>query len=357
MVIFTEKLPRWAIWGVGLLLFAMFISGISAILFPFVAGLAIAYLLDPVVDRIERFKVPRWAATTIVLVLFFGAIVGIGFIIAPLVQDQILSLLKALPGYFEQLRPFIMKLIDRAGGAAKAQQFVGSAGSQIFQFATKHVGTVLAQGAAIFNVVTLILVSPVVAFYMLRDWDSMTKSIDQLLPRQYEATINMLRRKSDEALSGFVRGQLMVCLCLGVMYATGWSLVGLEYGLVLGMLAGLLAFIPTVGAAIGSGLALIVAIGQFGSDYNSIGLVLLVFVIAQIIEGNFLVPKLVGDKIGLHAVWVMFALFAGGELMGLVGIFIAVPLAAVIAVIARWAIDQYRASRYFDPDSQEQTQA
>jgi predicted PurR-regulated permease PerM len=352
MVMLSDKLPRWIIWAAGIFLFCLFVWAIRGILFPFVAGLAVAYLLDPIVDKLEARKVPRGIATAIVLALFFGSIIGIGFIIAPLLQDQISSLIRALPGYFDKVRPFILQLIDRAGGAAKAQQMVGDASGKIFEFATAHIGAVLAQGAAVFNIITLILVSPVVAFYMLRDWDIMTVHVSKFLPRQHIGTINMLMEKSDASLSGFVRGQSMVCLCLGVMYATGWSLVGLQYGLVLGMLAGLLAFVPTVGAAIGSGLAVIVAIGQFGPDYSSIGLVVLVFIIAQAVEGNFLVPKLVGDKIGLHAVWVMFALFVGGELMGLTGIFIAVPFAAVVAVVARWAGEQYLESHYFDPEQQ-----
>ncbi len=346
----ADRLPRWLLWAAGLFLVGLFISAIRAILFPFVAGLAIAYLLDPIVDKLELRRVPRWLATSLVLVAFFGAIIGIGFAISPLVNDQIGGMVKAMPGYFDKVRPFVMSLIDRAGGAAKAQQLVGDAGGKIFEFITAHIGSVIAQGAAIFNIATLLLVSPVVAFYLLRDWDVMTHQIASLFPRQHERTITSLLDKSDEALSGFVRGQLLVCLCLGTLYAAGWSLVGLQYGLVLGMLVGLLAFIPTAGAAIGTGLALIVAIGQWGTDYGSIGMVLLVFLIVQLIEGMVLVPKLVGDKVGLHPVWVMFALFAGGELMGFVGVFIAVPVAAVIAVLARWAGEQYRASRYFDSD-------
>ena len=337
----TSNLPRWMWWIAGLFLLCWFIFAVRGILLPFVVGLAIAYLLDPVADYLERWRVPRWLATTLVLVLFFGLAAALLFAMTPILRDQINGFARALPGYVDQLRPFVMQLIDQAGGQARAQELVERSGSQIAQWGAQQVGVLLASGLALFNLLTLVLISPVVAFYLLRDWDKLIARVDSWLPRHYEPTIRMLLGQADGALSGFVRGQFLVCLCLAALYAIGWSLLGLNYSLILGLIAGMLAFVPFAGPFFGAGLAVLVAIGQFGGDYMQIGLVYGVFIVVQVIEGSVLTPNLIGERVGLHPAWVLFAVFAGGEMMGVVGIFLAVPVAAVVAVVARWAVDRY----------------
>lgn len=216
---------------------------------------------------------------------------------------------------------------------------------------TGALGGIIAGGLAFFNIITLVVVAPVVAFYLLRDWDTVTSRLSSWWPRRYDATIRDLLAQSDEALSGFVRGQFLVCICLAVLYAIGWGAIGLDYFIVLALLAGLLGFVPFVGPFFGVAMSVLVAIGQFGIDPTRIGLVLAVFGVVQVIEGSVLTPNLIGNRIGLHPVWVLFAIFAGGELMGVVGIFLAVPIAAVTGVVARWLLTQYLGSRLYKSES------
>jgi predicted PurR-regulated permease PerM len=347
-MVMSDKLPRWLLWIGGIVLLWLFIYGIRGALLPFVLGLAIAYLLDPAVDKLETWNVPRWLGTTITLVLFFAGISSVGFMLAPILSDQVQGIIRSLPGYIERVRPFVMNLVENSGQGADAQKFVNEAGAKAFSFISDKLGSVLAGSLQLFHVVTLLLISPVVAFYILRDWDDMIAKIDSWLPRAQEPVIKQLLGDSDRALGGFVRGQIILCTVVGGIYATCWSLLGLQYGLLLGMLTGVLAFVPTVGQLLGTALAVMIAITQYGGNVPQIALVAGVYVFAQILETAVLIPKLVGEKVGLHPVWVLFAVFAGGELMGMVGVFIAVPVAAVLAVLARWAIDQYLASRYFD---------
>jgi predicted PurR-regulated permease PerM len=340
--------PRWFWWLLAVAGLIWFISAIKSILLPFVVGLSIAYLLDPLTDRLEKLKWPRWLATTTVLIVFFASILSIGFLIAPILQDQVGGIMRNLPRYIEQVRPFVMKLLVQAGGVENAKEILGSNSGKIVSFATSHITQLIAGGVAFFNTLSLILISPVVAFYLLRDWDHLMARLDAWLPRSIEPTVKRLLGEADVALSGFVRGQTIVCLCLGIMYAIGWSLLGLQYGLLLGMLVGILAFVPTVGPTFGMLLAMVVAIGQWGMDepLKVLG-VFGVFIITQAIEGGVLTPKLIGDKVGLHAVWVLFAVFAGAALMGFVGVFIAVPVAAVVAVVGRYGLKRYLASQYY----------
>jgi predicted PurR-regulated permease PerM len=346
----AQSVPRWIWWALGIVALFWFIHAVRGILLPFVAGLAMAYLLDPLADRLEARKVPRWLATSLVLVGFILAIASIGFLLAPILRDQIGGLVEALPRYAEQVRPFINNLISRAGGIEEAKDILGSSSGKVVEFLTRQAVTLIAGGVALFNTLTLILISPVVAFYLLRDWDHLVQRVDNWLPRSIEPVAKQLMGEADKALSGFVRGQTLVCLGLGVLYALGWSLLGLNYGLLLGMLVGILSYVPTAGPAFGMLVAMVVGIGQWGTDdpWRVAG-VFGVFLIAQAIEGMVLTPKFIGENVGLHPVWVLFAVFAGAQLMGVVGVFLAVPVAAVIAVLARHALQRYLASRYYQP--------
>lgn len=351
----TSSPPRWIWVALGVLLFLAFFVSISGILLPFVVGLAVAYLLDPVADRMEALKMPRWLATSVAIIAFFGLVIGVFIAIAPMLRDQVVGFAQALPGYIAKVRPLVLGLIDEAGGTERAQSLVEQSSGKLMEWVAAHVGPLLASGIALFNLLTLILISPVVAFYLLRDWDMIVERVMRWLPRRNLSTISTLLRDMDYALSGFVRGQFLVCMALAVLYAFGWSLLGLNYALVLGLIAGLLAFVPLAGPFFASALAVLVALGQFGADWLKVGLVYVVFVIVQGIEGSILTPNLIGNRVGLHPVWVIFAIFAGGELMGVVGIFLAVPVAAVVAVLSRWLIQRYLASPLYDSGKDHKT--
>jgi predicted PurR-regulated permease PerM len=274
---------------------------------------------------------------------------------APILTEQLAGIAAALPGYIEQVRPFLMQLLDRvineAGGAQEAKRIASQAGGQIAQHLSGWAQGLLAGVLHVFNLLSLLLITPIVAFYLLRDYDSLVERVDALIPGRYEPTIRRLVGEADKAMSGFVRGQTLVCVGVAIIYAAGWSLIGLQYGLTLGIITGALAFLPYVGQLFGTVLAVIIAISQFGPTApEMIAATIGVFIIAQLIESNFLTPKLIGEQVGLHAVWVIFAVMAGASLMGFVGVFLAVPVAALVAVVGRWAVERYQETSVYRGD-------
>jgi predicted PurR-regulated permease PerM len=226
---------------------------------------------------------------------------------------------------------------DKIGGAAgpNALAWIGNLLSQIW-----------GGGVALLNLVSLLVITPIVMFYLLRDWDSIVETVEDWLPRRLAPVIREKTIEIDEVLSGFLRGQFSVCLLLGALYAIGLTLVGLDFGLIIGFITGLISFVPYFGMLIGFAVGLGVAIAQF-SDWQPIAMVAGVFVVGQFLEGNFITPKLVGDRIGLHPAWIIFALLAGGALFGFTGILLAVPAAAVIGVLGRFSIQQYKQSEAY----------
>lgn len=337
---------RWG-WLLVAAVTLFFFYSARAILGPFLAGFAIAYLLDPLADRLEARGLKRWAATSIVLTLFLGAIAGLVLATAPIVQAQFNQLMTNLPTIMDSVRPWMDEWARRTGRPLDADAVPTQIMERAIAWLTGAIGGIIASGLAFFNIVSLVVVAPVVAFYLLRDWDTVTSRLANWWPRRYDPTIRQLLAQADEALSGFVRGQFIVCICLAILYALGWGAIGLDYAIVLALLAGLLGFVPFVGPFFGVAMSVLVAIGQFGLDPTRIGLVLGVFVVVQIIEGSVLTPNLIGNRIGLHPVWVLFAIFAGGELMSVIGIFLAVPIAAVTGVLARWLLSQYLGSGFY----------
>ncbi|ALG71710.1 membrane protein [Azospirillum thiophilum] len=339
-------------WLIGLGLFVLALWLLADMMLPFVAGLAIAYLLDPLVDRLEAVRLPRWLGTTLVLLSFLLGLVLVSLLLLPLVQGQVSHLLEVLPTYAalvkERLIPALDRLIHRlpADDVERLRAAAGTYAGEVAGMVGRVVSRILSGGMAVFDIVTLLFITPIVAFYMMRDWDLMVAKVDSWLPRQHAETIREQAREVNVTLSGFVRGQALVCVVLGVFYALALSLAGLDFGLVIGLLAGLLSFIPYVGSLFGfvasTGLALL----QF-DEFWRVGIVIGIFLFGQAVEGNVLTPKLVGDKVGLHAVWVMFALLAGGSLFGFVGVLLAVPVAAVIGVLTRFALRQYLSSPYY----------
>ncbi len=339
-------------WLIGLVVTGVLLWLLSSVLFPFVAGMAIAYLLDPLADRLEGLKAPRWLATTLVLLGFFLLFVLVLVLLAPLIQSQVVGLVAALPGYAEALEGALTPIYEamRArvsdGEFQQLRESVGQYAGSAVSWIGSVIGGIWRGGMAILDIISLMVITPIVAFYLLRDWDRLTAKVDALLPRPYASTIRDLMAQVDQSLASFIRGQGMVCAILGIFYAVGLTIVGLNFGLLVGLGAGVVSFIPYVGSVSGFLVATGIAIFQF--DSPTMWLVVAgVFVVGQAIEGNFLTPKLVGESVGLHPVWVMFALLAGGSLFGFTGLMLAVPVAAVIGVMVRFFIARYRDSHYY----------
>lgn len=336
-------------WLIGTAVFAGLLVLLGGVLLPFVAGMAVAYLLDPLVERLARRGVSRTAGTLIVLGLFFLVAVGLILMLVPLLHTQIVAFAGRVPGYIERAKAAIGPLWELAASQISGDdlkrlpELVGGQASQALEFALKFVGGLISGGAAIANLLSLMFITPLVAFYLLRDWPKVIGAIDLWLPRAQADTIREQLAAVDLTLAGFVRGQATVCFALAVFYALGLGLTGLDFGLVVGVFAGLISFIPFIGALVGGGLAVGLGLAQFGMTAK-LGMVALVFVVGQALESNVLTPKLVGDRVGLHPVWIVFALLAGGALFGFLGVLLAVPVAAVVGVLARFALQRYLAS-------------
>lgn len=333
------------------------VYALADIMLPFVAGMAVAYFLDPVVDRVERRGASRILATSLVTATFFVVVVVLLILLLPLLQDQVVRFADKLPSYvgaladrIEPMRAALAPLIERVQShlppeeVARLRGVAGDYVAQGVQWLVAFARQLLSRGVAILNLISLVVITPVVAFYLLRDWDRIVAGIDGWLPRDHAETVREQFRRIDRTLSGFVRGQATVCLLLGAFYGAGLTLVGLDFGLILGLATGIVSFVPFFGMLLGVAAGLAMALVQFAFDPVRVGLVLLVFVVGQVIEGNFLTPRIVGRRIGLHPVWVIFALLAGGALYGFVGLLLAVPAAAVIGVLVRFALSRYLAS-------------
>jgi len=326
---------------------------LSDILLPFIAGLVLAYFLDPVADWFEAKGVPRVVATLIILGTSILAFVLLVLLLVPVLGDQIATFAANLPENIKKLTSLFNDAAPdwlKQALASQTSELSGSAGDfagKIAGWAGTVLTSILTGGIAVVNMLSLLVITPIVAFYMLNDWDRMVAIVDGWLPRDQLETIRELARQIDAAMAGFIRGQGIVCMILGLFYAFALIGVGLNFGLLIGLAAGFLSFVPYVGSLVGGVLSIGMALVQFWPEWMSIFLVIGIFVVGQFIEGNFLSPKLVGGRIGLHPVWLMFALFAFAYLFGFVGLLLAVPLAAAVAVLTRFGLKQYLASKLY----------
>ncbi|MBB3446447.1 AI-2E family transporter [Sinorhizobium sp. B11] len=334
-------------WVAVLLIFIAFLYIFSSILLPFIAGMSIAYFLDPVADRLERLGLSRLMATIVILVAFVIVFALALVILIPVLINQFNDFAQRVPGYISQLQQFIANYQDSVlPGWIRSQlgtikDNLSGILSEGMGFLTGLFAQIWNSGKAIVDVISLLVVTPVVAFYILLDWDRMVAKVDQWVPRDYVSDVRQIATEVDQAIAGFIRGQGSLCLILGIYYALGLSIVGLNFGLLIGLFAGMISFIPYVGSLVGLVIAIGVAIVQFWPDYIWIIAVLAVFFSGQFLEGNILQPKLVGSSVGLHPVWLMFALFAFGALFGFVGLLVAVPAAAAVGVLVRFALSRY----------------
>jgi predicted PurR-regulated permease PerM len=339
-------------WLVGLALFLIALYLLRGVLLPFVAGMAIAYLLDPVVDRLERWCRSRILATCIVTIAFVVVVVAVLMLLVPLIQSQVIGLVESLPNLIAALQARaapLLVIVERYLSVEEMADLRAMLGGQIggiVRWMGQALGSVVTSGLALVSILSLVFITPVVTFYLLRDWDRLVTSVDRWLPREHAEVIREQVRLIDRTLAGYARGQAMVCLFLAVFYGGLLTLAGLDFGLIVGLTAGVLSFIPYVGTITGFVASMGIAFAQF-PDWGSILLVLAIFVAGQVIEGNVLTPKLVGERIGLHPVWVIFALLAGGALFGFVGVLLGLPIAAVIGVLARFGLQRYMASPFY----------
>lgn len=337
-----------AFWVAAVVVFVLLFWLLSDILLPFIAGMALAYLLDPVARRAGQFGISRGVAALIIVTLVILAFVIVVMTLAPVVSSQFRAFTEHLPAYTAKLQSIVSdpsrpwsKLLGAQGDASKS---VGELVSQGSGYAATVLAKLWSGGRAVFSLLSLLIITPVVAFYLLCDWEELVATVDGWIPLHHRDTVHALARDIDAAIAGFVRGQGVICLVLAAYYSIGLTLTGLNFGFLIGMMTGLLSFIPFVGAGTGFVVAAIVAIAQFWPDWISIVMVGAVFLIGQGLEGYVLSPKLVGARVGLHPVWMMFALLAFGYLFGFVGLLVAVPLAATIGVLLRFAIRKYMES-------------
>ncbi|PWE31297.1 AI-2E family transporter [Maritimibacter sp. 55A14] len=335
-------------WGIAAAIFLGLLWFLGDVILPFLVGSAIAYFLDPVADRLQRMGLGRTLSTVVISLAAILAFVVIGLLVIPLLVQQLGDLISAAPRLSRSLQDFLSErfpaLVD---SESVLRRSLDGLGETIRSKGGELINGVLATAVSVISGLVFLVVAPVVAFYMLLDWDNMVARIDDLLPRDHAPVVRRLAGEIDAVLAGFVRGQLSVCLILGTAYAVALMVAGLNFGLVVGLVAGLLTFIPYVGSIVGGTLAIGLALFQFWGDPLMIVAVAAIFAAGQMIEGNLLTPKLVGGSVGLHPVWLLFALSAFGSLFGFVGMLVAVPVAAMLGVLTRFGVEQYKDGRLY----------
>ena len=336
-------------WGIATAVLFVVMWFLGDVILPFVLGGALAYCLDPIADRLEKMGLSRILATiviTLVALLVFTILI---LLVVPTLIQQAGALIRSAPDIFNNLQTFLAERFPSimVEDSTIRQQLL-KIGEAIESRGAELLNTVVTSAAGLVNVLILVVIVPVVTFYLLLDWDNMTARIDDLLPRDHAPVIRDLASQIDKTLASFIRGQGTVCLILGTYYAVALMVIGLNFGLVVGFIAGLISFIPYVGAIVGGGLALGLGIFQFWGEWHMLAAVAAVFFSGQMVEGNILTPNLVGSSVGLHPVWLIFALSVFGTLFGFVGMLVAVPVAAMIGVLIRFVIGQYKDGRLYN---------
>lgn len=340
-------------WSGAIVLFLAFMWMFSGVLLPFVLGLSIAYLLDPIVNKLAKWKLPRWAAALVILAVFVLFVGMAAALILPAVYREMTQLALALPGYAEKvwqmLAPYTAWAQEKLGNTdvEGIKQTLQSQIGKMFAVGGSVLAGIATGGQAVAGFLTTLVLTPVVAYYMMKEWPQIKDWFESLLPLKHKDTIHELLSQADRKIAGFVRGQITVAFLLAVIYAVALSLAGLNYGFLIGFMAGALSIIPMVGSAVGLVVAVAVAWFQAGS-LTYVAIIAAIFLVGQFVEGNFLTPKFLGDSVGLHPLWIMFALLAGGAMFGIAGMLLAVPVVAVIGVLASFAIGLYKNSAYYN---------
>jgi predicted PurR-regulated permease PerM len=337
-------------WSVTFVVFAAVLWLLRDILLPFVAGAALAYLLTPLTDRLERLGLNRIVAALLIVGAAVLTLLGLGFLLVPVLLEHGSLLVTRIPGYIKRIQELVvdsnfpwLNWLAPGDRTKTVSDLVSQAATWSLSFAY----SLWSGGKALVSFASILIVMPVVTFYLICDWHRMLEVVDGWIPVRQRETVRRLVREIDTAIGGFLRGQLGVCLILGCYYALALSLAGLEFALLIGIIAGIITFVPYIGSMTGLLIAASVALAQFWPDWKRIVVVIAIFLAGQFVEGNIISPKLVGERVGLHPLWMIFAMFAFGYLFGFVGLLLAVPLAAAIAVLLRFALRQYLASPYY----------
>jgi predicted PurR-regulated permease PerM len=338
---------QFAFWLATFVVLAAALWLLHDVLLPFVTGIALAYVLAPLADRAQRLGINRTVAALFIVGVLMVSLIVLMLLLVPLLLQQGTAFISHIPEYFKRVKELIVDTnlpwLNWIGGAEPnktVSDLVGQVASWLLSFSY----SLWTGGKALVSFASVLIVMPVVTFYLIRDWHPMIDKVDSWVPLDQRETVRQLAREIDAAIGGFLRGQLGVCLVLGCYYAVGLMLVGLDFALLIGLVAGVITFVPYIGSMTGLMLAASVAIAQFWPDWKRITLVVAIFLVGQFIEGNIVSPKFVGERVGLHPVWLIFAMFAFGYLFGFVGLLIAVPLGAAIAVVLRFALRRYFAS-------------
>lgn len=354
-----KQLKYWSIAAIG---FAVVMWALGNVLLPFILGGAIAYMIDPLADRLERMGLSREGATAVITVAAVLGFLVLLLLIVPTLVNQLIDLMQTLPQAMSNLSDFAHERFPSLfEDNSRAREILIGLWKTVQDKSVSLLQTFVGSALSLLNVVVLLVIVPVVSVYLLVDWDRMVARIDELLPRDHAPVVRRLAGEIDDVLSSFIRGMGTVCVILGTYYAVALMMVGLNFGLAVGFVAGLVTFIPYLGAIFGGVLAIGLALFQFwgamegadgemirqSTDWFRIALVAGIFMIGQFAEGNFLTPKLVGNSVGLHPVWLLLALSVFGALFGFVGMLVAVPVAAAIGVVARFAVEQYLDSRLY----------
>jgi len=366
--IVVETEPRLvrevAPWAFAIVFVALFLWAFSGVLMPFVAGIALGYLLDPIATKLQRIGFNRLGAALVILAVFLVLLIAFLVLIVPVLGHQLSDFVDSLPQIIVKLQTLLSsesgKYLDSSwigeyaakfglgsGNPADIQKALGDLVGEAAKWLGTFAKSLISGGAALIGLFSLLVVTPVVAFYILVDWDRMVSTLGSLVPPRFRPEVSMLAADIDKALAGFLRGQSLVCLFLGLWYGIGLTLVGLNFGFLIGITAGFLSFIPYVGSLTALVVSVIVATVQGWPSWHLIVVSLGVVVAGQFLEGNLLSPKLVGGSVGLHPVWLMFALLAFGSLFGFTGLIVAVPVSAAIGVLLRFATARYRQSPFF----------
>lgn len=363
-----------AFWVAAFVALGVLLHVLGGAVTPFILGIVLGYLLDPIVHRLERFGLNRLGASILILVVFVVVFAIILVVLAPILGEQFIAFTQKLPSYVTRLQSLAVDqgnaLLEKYGGpwrdrlglgaplsSLQIQNSIGDLVTQGGQWLLNALRSLASGGAAIFSFLSFVVFTPVVAFYMLLDWDKMLATVDSWLPLDHRDGLRQIAREINHALAGFMRGQSLVCLFLGLWYGIGLSLVGLDFGFLIGVIGGVLSFIPYVGSLTALVLSLGVAIVQGWPSWNLFLLALGVVGVGQFLEGNVLSPRLVGHSIGLHPVWLMFALVAFGALFGFTGLLIAVPMSAAIGVLARHLLGLYLTSPFYRGRRNEEARA
>ena len=358
----TRTQKQLVFWGIAIAAFVGFILLFKSILLPFILGITLAYLINPIILKLKKWGIPRSTSSVLLIGIFFIAFVIAGVFLVPIIIREASDLIQNIPEYYERLSLLIREqianlqpLIHRITGSDAPLELKalldGGDREKNIKIVQKLFTGLTNSSRAVFDILSVTFLTPVVAYFMIKEWPGVTNSIEEFVPHDHRKTAHKLWDDIDSKLAGFVRGQVTVAFFLSIAYALALSTAGLKYGVLIGLLSGALSIIPLFGSIVGLACSVLVAWFQMGT-VSYVGLIAGIFLLGQVIEGNFLTPKLVGDSVGLHPLWVFFSLMAGGSLFGLVGMLIAVPIAAILSVLLHFAIARYKASMLYQPKAE-----